>query len=86
MKGQGKDLETLGTILASAGWLFVAVSAFLFLGNFLRFGPEDLGLIALSFLSAIVAGMALAGLGHLLRAVAQLGRNMHRLAAMIQQR
>lgn len=78
----GKGLELLGTILATAGWLSVVIMLAIALAAILE--PGSAIAIVLPMLASVIAGMALAGLGHLLRAVAQLGRNVYRLGMMLQ--
>lgn len=86
METHGKGLEALGTVLAVVGWSCVAIAATLGVGVLGDgIATQDIG-IALALATSAVSGMALAGLGHLLRAVAQLGRNVHRLAAMVKAR
>lgn len=81
----GKGLELLGSILAWIGWLTALVVAVLAFPAFLS-GESEGRIVGMTLLGVAVGGMALAGLGHLLRAVAQLGRNVARLGALIQDR
>lgn len=87
MQKQGQGLETLGSILAVAGWGLASLALVLFLvtlGEVLDAGMDDVVFpILFSLAITVVVCMALAGLGHLLRAVAQLGRNVHRLARLV---
>lgn len=90
MPKQGVGLENLGTTLAVAGWGLAALTVIFFLRTLLEvlsYGADGVVLpILFSLALSVVVCLALAGLGHLLRAMAQLGRNVHRLAAMIAER
>lgn len=84
-ENDGKGLELLGSILAGFGWLFVVGALALSLPAFLSDAPQG-RLAGISMLGVGIGAMALAGLGHLLRAVAQLGRNVRRLGELLNER
>lgn len=84
---QGQGLETLGNILSVAGWGLAAltlVGLLVTVGEIMDSGMDDIVIpILFSFGLGLLLCMALAGLGHLLRAVAQLGRNVHRVGLLV---
>lgn len=79
-------MEALGTVLAWAGWTLALVALLGWaasLSAWLDHGGFEGFLVWLVSAFAVVASLALAGIGHLLRAVAQLGRNLRRVAEMV---
>lgn len=84
---QGQGLDILGTVLAWAGWIGAAGVVFLVLLTLAESGAPvgAARVILLQLAVAVAACLAVAGIGHLLRAVAQVGRNMHRLAALLRE-
>ncbi|HWH08263.1 MAG TPA: hypothetical protein VNX21_03620, partial [Candidatus Thermoplasmatota archaeon] len=71
---EGAGLEALGTVLAVVGWALAALTLLLFARAFLevsRFGGEAALAVLFSAALGVIVCLALAGLGHLLRATAQ---------------
>lgn len=76
-------MERLGTVLAVAGWGLVALMVVFLVGAVMEGGLTAIAMV-IPLSMSVIGALVVAATGHILRALAQLGRNVHRLATLVQ--